>query len=179
MCIMTGEQNDGKDVQKDNRLRSGRSNVTSFVRFVNRTHRFVDIVWLNYEGARVKYKTLQPGQFVDVNTFVGHPWIFRDSDTGDHLVVQLREVFEMTTGWTPNDGVPPWRKVINITIPVYTLKDRSLQVIRSFVNRDRIPELDLPLELKEEITVMFEVSRRRRLTDIPDSPVAHSSQDVN
>ncbi|XP_060064238.1 von Hippel-Lindau disease tumor suppressor-like [Ylistrum balloti] len=176
---MTGEHNDGKDVHQNNRLRSGRSTVTSFVRFVNRTHRFVDIVWLNYEGARVKYKTLQPGQFVDVNTFVGHPWIFRDSDTGDHLVVKLREVFEMTTGWTPNDGVPPWRKVINITIPVYTLKDRSLQVIRSIVNRDRISELDLPQMLKDEITFMFEVSRRQRLTGSPDSPMAESSQHAN
>ncbi|OWF36284.1 von Hippel-Lindau disease tumor suppressor-like [Mizuhopecten yessoensis] len=176
---MTGEQNDGSDRQKDNRLRSGRSSVTSFVRFVNRTHRFVDTVWLNYEGARVKYKTLQPGQFVDVNTFVGHPWIFRDSDTGDHMVVQLREVFEMTTGWTPTDGVPPWRKVINITIPVFTLKDRSLQVIRSFVNRDRINELDLPQTLKEEINVMWETTRRRRLTDSPNNSVAESSQDVH
>lgn len=90
--------------------------VHSFVRFVNQTLRKVDIVWLNYEGARVRYKTLQPDQFVDVNTFVGHPWIFRDADTGDKLMVQLQEVFE-PIGYNINEGWPPQRRVVRISIP--------------------------------------------------------------
>jgi von Hippel-Lindau disease tumor supressor len=50
----------------------------------------VNILWLNYEGERVRYKTLQPNQFVDVNTFVGHPWIFRDADTGMERDIELK-----------------------------------------------------------------------------------------
>ena len=90
--------------------------IHSFVRFVNLTVRKVDIVWLNYEGARVRYKTLKPEQFVDVNTFVGHPWIFRDADTGDKLMVQLQEVFE-PIGYNINEGWPPQRRIVKISIP--------------------------------------------------------------
>ncbi len=88
--------------------------VQSFVRFVNRTIRQVDVVWLNYEGIGVHYRSLTPNQWVDVNTYVGHPWIFRDSETGDKLVVQLQEVFE-PPHWNAQN--PPTRKIFNITIP--------------------------------------------------------------
>lgn len=106
----------GHGSHNHHRIRSGRSQIHSFVRFVNLTVRKVDIVWLNYEGARVRYKTLLPDQFVDVNTYVGHPWIFRDADTGDRLMVQLREVFE-PIGFNPGEGWPPQRRVVNIMIP--------------------------------------------------------------
>jgi von Hippel-Lindau disease tumor supressor len=96
--------------------KSKKSVVCSFVRFRNRTQRGVDIIWLNYEGARVKYKTLYAYEFVDVNTYVGHPWIFLDVETGERLVVDLKSVYEPTTGWVPGQW-PPMRKVVNITIP--------------------------------------------------------------
>lgn len=96
--------------------KSKKSVICSFVRFMNRTQRGVDIVWLNYEGARVKFKTLSAYEFVDVNTYVGHPWIFLDMETGERLVVNLKSVYEPTTGWVPGHW-PPVRKVVNITIP--------------------------------------------------------------
>ena len=65
------------------KLRSEPSRTHSYVRFCNRTLRRADVIWFNYEGQGVKYKTLLPTQTVDVNTFVGHPWMFRDHDTGD------------------------------------------------------------------------------------------------
>lgn len=111
--IMPGEDNDGENQRP---LRAGRSLHQAFVRFVNRSHRRVDIIWLNYEGFGMKYKTLLSCQFVDVNTFVGHPWIFRDADSGDRMVVQLKEVFE-PTGWNSEEGGRPQRKVVYITIP--------------------------------------------------------------
>ena len=91
----------------------------SLVRFVNRTTRKVDVVWLNYEGMGVKYRTLNPGEGVDVNTFVGHPWIFRDNITGEKLVVQANEVFE-PEAWAQNGNGNTWplqRKHVAITIP--------------------------------------------------------------
>ena len=98
------------------RLKSDRSMVHSFVRFLNCTVRRVDVVWLNYEGIGKKYQTLAPNQWIDVNTYVGHPWIFRDSATGDKLVVQLKEVFE-PPGWSNGGNTVPHRKTFNITIP--------------------------------------------------------------
>ncbi len=106
--------NNDSEESAPKKLKSGPSMVQSFVRFVNRTIRQVDVVWLNYEGIGVHYRSLAPNHWVDVNTYVGHPWIFRDSETGDKLVVQLQEVFEPPRWNTQN---PPTRKVFNITIP--------------------------------------------------------------
>lgn len=105
------------DPTKPKCLKSSTSMVCSFVRFVNKTSYNVDTVWINYEGHRARYKTLRPDEFVDVNTYVGHPWIFLDSDTGNRMVVQMKEVFESEEGWKPEDKVQPQRKVYNITIP--------------------------------------------------------------
>lgn len=96
--------------------KAGRSVIHSFVRFVNSTNRKVDVVWLNYEGQGIRYKSLDPHKYVDVNTFVGHPWTFRDSETGQKMVVQLKEIYR-PIGWDRREGWPPQRKVVNITIP--------------------------------------------------------------
>ncbi|KAL5011793.1 hypothetical protein ScPMuIL_010344 [Solemya velum] len=146
---MTGHVQNSRE-EEQMALRSRSSNIYSFVRFVNRTLRKVDIIWLNYEGSRVKYKTLAQDQFVDVNTFVGHPWIFRDADTGDRLLVKLCEVYQ-PVGFASAEGCLPQRKVINITIPVFTLKDRCLQVVKQLVPRDQISQLDLPACLISDI----------------------------
>ncbi len=66
-------------------------------------------------GQLVKYRTLQPHHAVDVNTYVGHPWIFRDSFTGDKLVVHLKERFE-PVGWRLDGGMP-CRRVVRIMLP--------------------------------------------------------------
>ena len=59
------------------KLKSGPSRRPAFVRFVNRSSRNVDLIWLGYQHVGVRYKTMPPASHVDVNTFVGHPWIFR------------------------------------------------------------------------------------------------------
>ena len=124
---MTGQlEGRGKD---DAPPKSKKSVHYSFLRFMNKTKRRVDIVWLNYEGVRVKYQTLRPDQFVDINTFAGHPWVFFDADTGDRLVVQLKEIFEPIAWSSQIDGWPPQRKIVNITIPgkykIYCNKEMS------------------------------------------------------
>ena len=49
---------------------------------------------MNYEGARVKYKTLEPEEFFDVNTYVAHPWLFQDALTHERLNANSKEVFQ-------------------------------------------------------------------------------------
>lgn len=115
---MAGEsedQEDSRDLLVSRRLRSKGSYLHSYIRFVNCTQRLVDIVWLNHEGVSVRYKTLPSKNWVDVNTYVGHPWIFRDAITGDKLVVQLKEVFEPPAHCYERDGAV--RRVVMITIP--------------------------------------------------------------
>lgn len=146
------------------RLKSSASMVCSFVRFVNKTSYNVDTVWINYEGQRAKYKTLRPNEFVDVNTYVGHPWIFVDSDTGNRMVVQMKEVFESTDGWKPADNVSPQRKVYNITIPMYPLKERCLQYLTKIIKQENIEALDLPRNIQSDLEERFDSIKRRHVT---------------
>ncbi|XP_060569230.1 von Hippel-Lindau disease tumor suppressor-like [Ruditapes philippinarum] len=132
-------------------LKSKKSVHYSFLRFLNKTNRNVDVVWVNYEGARVKYKTLTPEQFLDINTFAGHPWIFFDSLTGDKMVVQLKEIFEPVAWNSDGNDWPPQRKVVNITIPVYSLQECCLMKLRGIVPKDRINELEITDVLKEDL----------------------------
>ena len=68
-------------------LRSLNSNETTFVAFVSRTNRKVDIFWIDYKGKHVKYATLSKyGDTFTIHTFITHPWTFRDSESGDQLI---------------------------------------------------------------------------------------------
>jgi len=66
----------------------------SFVRFLNQTQRKVEVIWINYEGARVRYKTLEPQDYFDVNTYVAHPWVFQDAKTREYLLVDSKDIYE-------------------------------------------------------------------------------------
>ena len=67
-------------------IRSLHCNVETSVAFVSRTHRKVDVFWIDYEGKHVKYATLKvPGDTFPICTFVTHPWTFKDADSGDQL----------------------------------------------------------------------------------------------
>jgi len=168
-------------------MRSVKSVRASFVRFVNLTRRRVDVIWINYEGRSVKYKTLRPREYLDVNTYVSHPWIFRDSDTHDKLVISSTAgihtgnengifgspVFRPQETLAP-DGRTPVRKVVYITLPVYTLKERCFQMLRKYfdnnlrrqnglsatqhndpsnrtcISEESLQQLEIPLSLKHE-----------------------------
>jgi von Hippel-Lindau disease tumor supressor len=50
------------------------------VTFVNHSTQTIRIYWLNYEGQRVLYKTLDPGEQFLVFTYLHHPWLITDAD---------------------------------------------------------------------------------------------------
>ncbi|KAJ9599330.1 hypothetical protein L9F63_010197 [Diploptera punctata] len=148
-------------------LKSRSSVHKSFVRFHNKTERKVDVIWINYEGHHIKYKTLLPGSFYDVNTFVTHPWLFIDSETQDRLVVKSKEVFcPEPFRHFRREEVPPRleRTHIHITIPVYSLRQRCLQVLRNNLSQpEDALKLELPVSLQKELADMVRESTRTRV----------------
>lgn len=152
-----------------NELRSKQSVNSAFLRFINNSQRKVDIVWIDYKGQHVKYKTLLPGTFVDANTFETHPWLFIDADTRDRLVVKDEEVF-LPVPWFKSlvgqhHPTYPERTKVYITIPVFTLRQRALQIIRDLLGHPEDAfKLELPVSLQKQLAKMVRECSQIRLS---------------
>jgi hypothetical protein len=62
-------------------LRSLNSDRSTFVTFVNQHDESVRVYWLNFDGRRVFYRDIEPGESYRQQTFVTHPWVVTNSDT--------------------------------------------------------------------------------------------------
>nr|XP_053646816.1 von Hippel-Lindau-like protein isoform X2 [Cherax quadricarinatus] len=86
-------------------IRSIHSRERSFVCFVNCTRRNVDVFWVDFRGKHIKYKTLARRERYKINTYVTHPWVFRDSETSSALVVNSEEAFYPKPALQPGQQV--------------------------------------------------------------------------
>ncbi|KAK2106859.1 hypothetical protein P7K49_016373 [Saguinus oedipus] len=126
-------------------LRSVNSCEPSQVIFCNRSPRVVLPVWLNFDGEPQSYPTLPPGTGRRIHSYRGHLWLFRDAGTHDGLLVNQTELFVPSLNV---DGQPIFA---NIALPVYTLKERCLQVVRSLVKPENYRRLDIVRLLYEDL----------------------------
>lgn len=65
--------------------RSQKSNTPTTVNFVNSSGDPVDLCWVNYDGARVLYKHLGPGESSVQQTYVTHPWVIYDDRISSYI----------------------------------------------------------------------------------------------
>ncbi|CAI5482143.1 unnamed protein product [Closterium sp. Yama58-4] len=69
---------------------SGPSTKPTVITFRNATDTAVQSYWVDYDGMEVPYECLQPGHVYRQETYVQHPWVFRDEATHEPFVVGKR-----------------------------------------------------------------------------------------
>lgn len=145
-----GENQQRGEQQQQPILRSINNIHRSFVQFINKTPCNVTLYWIDYQGQAVSYGDLSPGDYVDINTFVTHPWIFVDKETRDRYTVNQRDVF------FPELPQRCERASVHITLPVYTLRELSLRAIKKCLSHGREAFLlDIPRSLQRELATML------------------------
>lgn len=146
-------------------LRSIASSNEARIRFINKSNREAEIVWIDFKGQLVKYQLLRPRQFLDVNTYTQHPWIAIDYRTRDNLHLNRKEIFlvenfscEVMMGnekrrvTQANIRIP-----VHITLPLDSLKICAVKVVRDLIkNVNNIERLELPKVLINELKKSFE-----------------------
>jgi hypothetical protein len=97
--------------------------------------------------------------------------MFFDSETHDKLVVKCEEVFRPEPWYVQyqhlqGEDLPrkPGRTLVYITIPVYTLRERSLQVVRNNLSQPEDAfKLELPSTLQRELAAKVKESLETQL----------------
>ncbi|XP_018410747.1 PREDICTED: von Hippel-Lindau disease tumor suppressor [Nanorana parkeri] len=115
------------------------------VLFCNRTPRTVQPIWVNFKGEPQPYPTLPPWTEMRMNTYLDHIWLFRELDTDVPLLVNKKEIY------VPSPYVNEQPAAVNICLPVFTLKDRCLQVVRSLVRPEDSRKLEIVESLYEDL----------------------------
>ncbi|KAG5884630.1 hypothetical protein JTB14_023824 [Gonioctena quinquepunctata] len=166
--------------------RSVASDQKAYVRFVNKTDRTIELVWIDFKGQYIKYRILGKDQFVDVDTYKTHPWMALDYSTKDRLLIGDKYYYQPKTAKDyilekyPEIGnklclranLRKSRIAAFITLPLYSLKYASLLAIRNLMEETSdAEELELPKQLIEELKKTIEIRNRmqRSLNDFDDS----------
>ncbi|XP_011881498.1 PREDICTED: von Hippel-Lindau disease tumor suppressor [Vollenhovia emeryi] len=144
-------------------FRSLNSQHESFVRFINTTPHIITLYWMDYQGQAISYGDLSPGDYREINTFHTHPWIFVNKETGVRYLVEQREVFLPAPWFLKYRGVRPSelpqrieRTNVYIVLPMFTLQQMSLRVIKNCLTNDsQAFLLDIPRTLQEELFTML------------------------
>ncbi|XP_065120784.1 von Hippel-Lindau disease tumor suppressor [Paramisgurnus dabryanus] len=126
-------------------VRSLVSRLPAYVVFCNRSPRVVKPMWINFRGEPQPYVDIQPYTGRKMTTYVGHPWMFRDAETDDPMLVNNKEMYLPAT--LENGQL----SIANITLPVLTLRERCLQVVRRLVRAEDICRLEIGRCLQDDL----------------------------
>ncbi|XGW02778.1 hypothetical protein V3C99_014646 [Haemonchus contortus] len=124
-------------------IRSGPATVAVYVRFLNLADVDVDVIWINEEGRGIRYGQLKKSEYLDISTYEGHPWIFRESGVGDLLIGQPGRI---TVYFPKRENINVISRVcILITFPLMSLRDWAARAVANFVEIAPYALLTLPI----------------------------------
>ncbi|CAH1110759.1 unnamed protein product [Psylliodes chrysocephalus] len=149
------------EILYDVKNRSGTVGNSAYVRFINKTEKVVEIVWLNHTGKYIRYRILKKDYFVDVNTYNAHLWVAFDHETKDRLHIDKEFVYHPKTSKEffkqkyPDRVIPEHYEArirAFITLPLYSLRYNSLLTIRNLLKTSEdADKLELPTQLIEDL----------------------------
>lgn len=158
---------------EDDLRSSVRSTHTVMVIFKNKTQKRASLKWLDFSGNEIEFAKLLPEQTYSASTFITHPWIFIDIDTGENLSVQVPgcrlpvfEAYKFTqrlvhlaslqqlTQMLRGEAQIVVRIVDQVYPPPSDLRLQAMNVVEEVLEGrsiDEISSLELPKSLEEEL----------------------------
>lgn len=157
----------------------------AYIRFKNTTKFHVEINWI--DKIEKQFGVLPPNQFLDVNTYSSHPWVFRLVNTyGSYLNFYLFYIFRerlskakmlvcgektfLAKAWVDEHkrlGFEhpiniPLRTLVSIEMPVLDLRLLSLICIADRLkNEEDVTLLEIPKSLENELSEMVSNKRHK------------------
>jgi hypothetical protein len=92
------------DCTRERELRSQVSEESLELDFQNATDVSMTLEWLDFDGGRVRYAVVEPGQSYRQQTFVTHPWLAVDPKGSCHRIFVPRAAGIYTVRILGSDG---------------------------------------------------------------------------
>nr|CAI5834557.1 unnamed protein product [Callosobruchus analis] len=137
------------------------SDQKAYVRFVNKTGKCIELVWLDFNGIYVRYKILAHEEYLDVNTYKGHPWIALDFESKDRMHIEKSFIYfpkttrEYFKERLPDTEIPEnfeTRIRAHITHPLYSLTYAAILAVGKLLKKGSdVDRLELPKELADAV----------------------------
>lgn len=141
----------------------------TFVFFHNSTQRCINLYWMDFNGSQDFFTMLKPGAGIKANTFVTHPWIFRDAQTGQRMQVKHQDIFwpQLYRVRDPQNWRQwiPCRKLITIHQPVRSLRYTCLWRFAEQIYGNQAAVLareDIPNILKRDLSNVLKLIEKHR-----------------
>ncbi|XP_045176795.2 uncharacterized protein LOC123537222 [Mercenaria mercenaria] len=135
-------------------LKSLNNDTPTFVQFVNSSDRMVYLFWLDYTGKLVRYGCIPPHRVMEMNTYVTHPWVARDTATWYPLLLNGEQIFFPQIERGEQLFHDQNRERVDIHIPVFPLFRRCLEVVYLYFQKETIAWTNIPKNIKEVLLKM-------------------------
>ncbi|XP_055929933.1 von Hippel-Lindau-like protein [Argiope bruennichi] len=141
-------------------FRSGPSRTPCLLEITNKTERCINIIWLDYFAREVNFGCVKPDAKKTIQSYVGHPWICRDSVTKRRLLLNKETYFAATKSalnGEKKDNLP----VLEVTAsnPMFTLVDIGAEAVsRLLPSEERLTSMRLPQNVKDLVKLYIKNS---------------------